>query len=112
MNRQEKPLIWLYGEVKSPPFSAKARIKAVFLLRRLQKGEKLEMPESRPMPEIGKQCHELRIQDINSTWRIFYYIDEDAVIILDVVAKKSQKTPNEILDRCRKRLARYHELKP
>lgn len=34
-----KPLVWLKGEVKTPPFSAAARIEAGFLLRRLQQGE-------------------------------------------------------------------------
>src|ERR1017187_1970693 len=33
-----KPLGWLKGEVKAPPFSAEARLEAGFLLRRLQKG--------------------------------------------------------------------------
>jgi len=34
----EKPLVWLHGEVKTPPFSKKARLEAGFLLRRLQRG--------------------------------------------------------------------------
>jgi hypothetical protein len=33
------------------------------LLRRLQRGETLSMPESRPMPTIGPRCHELRVDD-------------------------------------------------
>jgi len=36
---REKPLVWLHGEVKTPPFSREARIEAGFLLRRLQDGE-------------------------------------------------------------------------
>jgi len=32
---KDKPLVWLYGEVKTPPFSRAARIEAGFLLRRL-----------------------------------------------------------------------------
>lgn len=50
----DKPLVWLRGEVKSPPFSAAARLEAGWLLRRLQAGEKLGMPHSRPMPTIGR----------------------------------------------------------
>src|SRR5438067_12098606 len=34
-----------------------------FLLRRLQSGDSIEMPISRPMPGIGANCHELRVQD-------------------------------------------------
>ena len=68
------------------------------------------MPDSRTMPIIGKNCHELRINDFNKTWRIVYFIDQDAIVILEVFAKKSQKTPQEVIDRCKKRLARYQQL--
>jgi hypothetical protein len=36
MSGDDKPLVWLRGEVKSPPFSKDARLEAGFLLRRLQ----------------------------------------------------------------------------
>lgn len=49
----DKPLIWLHGEIKTPPFSQEARLEAGFLLRQLQKGELLSLPHSRPMPSIG-----------------------------------------------------------
>src|SRR6056297_3364089 len=81
MSETDKPLVWIQGEVKSPPFSAEARLKAGFLLRRLQKGDLIELPDSRPMPSIGKHCHELRINDQNKTWRIIYFIDDDAIVI-------------------------------
>jgi hypothetical protein len=44
MNPKDKPLVWMHGEVKSPPFSKPARLQAGFLLRQLQKGEKLSLP--------------------------------------------------------------------
>ena len=69
-NRQDKPLIWLKGEVKTPPFSAPARLEAGLFLRRLQQGQTLALPHSRPMAVIGKQCHELRISDRDQIWRI------------------------------------------
>jgi hypothetical protein len=43
----------VHGEIKTPPLSPEARIEAGLLLRRLQRGERLEMPHSRPMPVIG-----------------------------------------------------------
>ena len=43
------------------------------------------------MPSIGKNCHELRVNDKNKTWRIIYFIDEDAIVILEVFAKKTRK---------------------
>ena len=100
-----KPLVWLRGEVKTPPFSAEARVEAGFLLRRLQKGDSL--PHSRPMPSIGSQCNELRINDENQTWRIVYHVATDAVVVLDVFSKKTAATPNEVLTNCRRRLAAY-----
>jgi hypothetical protein len=44
MSESDKPLVWLHGEVKTPPFSKEARLEAGFLLRRLQAGEKLSLP--------------------------------------------------------------------
>ena len=107
MKQTEKPLVWLHGEVKTPPFSSAARIEAGYLLRQLQIGEKLSLPHSRPMPSFGSRCHELRINDENKTWRIVYRIDDDAIIILDVFDKKSQKTPKEVVDNCKRRIQLY-----
>lgn len=89
--RRDKPLVWLHGEVKSPPLSAQARLEAGFLLRRLQRGDKLSMPHSRPLPSIAPRCHELRIADANATWRIVYRIDGDAIVILEVSARRLRR---------------------
>jgi phage-related protein len=106
----DKPLVWLQGEIKTPPFSAQARLKAGFLLRVLQQGENLAMPDSRPMPSIGPNCHELRIVDQNMVWRIIYYLAADAVVILEVFKKKSRATPKKVLDAARQRLRSYRQL--
>ena len=103
----EKPLLWLHGEVKTPPFSQEGRIEAGMLLRRLQQGEKLSLPYSRPMPVIGPRSHELRIPDQDVTWRIMYRVDSDAVIVAEVFAKKTQATPQQVIDVCKKRLRGY-----
>jgi len=107
MSINDKPLIWFSGEIKTPPFSQNARLEAGFLLRKLQKGEMLSLPQSRPMPSIGFRCHELRINDKNTTWRIIYRIDSDAVIILDVFEKKTQRTPKQVIETCMQRLTTY-----
>ena len=59
------------------------------------------------MPSIAAQCHELRINDENQTWRIIYYVSADAMVILDVFSKKTAATPNEVLMNCKRRLAAY-----
>jgi phage-related protein len=107
MTRFDKPLAWLHGEIKTPPLSTEARVQTGLLLRRLQCGERVEMPHSRPMPTIGSRCHELRIQDEDLTWRVIYRVDPDAVIICDVFAKKTQATPRSVIESCRRRLMTY-----
>ena len=107
MSPEDKPLVWMHGAIQSPPFSESARIEAGYLLRQLQKGVVLSLPQSRPMPSIGTQCHELRINDENLTWRIIYRIYTDAILILEVFEKKTNKTPRSVIDICKQRIKRY-----
>lgn len=76
-SESDKPLVWLHGEVKTRP------------------------------PAIGPRCHELRIQDHDSTWRIIYRVDFDAVIITEVFAKKTPATPPQVIAVCKQRLRKY-----
>ena len=107
--KPDKPLVWLHGEIKTPPFSAAGRLEAGCLLRRLQQGEVLSLPHSRPMPTVGIQCHELRVNDGDHAWRIMYRVEPDAVVILEVFSKKTDATPPQTVDTCRKRLAAFLE---
>jgi len=65
------------------------------------------LPHSRPMPSIGRKCHELRIIDEGITWRIVYRIDLDAIIIGEVFPKKSRTTPKGVVDICKERFKQY-----
>jgi phage-related protein len=65
------------------------------------------MPESRPMPTIGARCHELRVKDKAHTWRIVYRIDHDAIVIVEVFDKNTNKTPKPVIDNSKKRLSDY-----
>ena len=102
-----KPLAILHGVIKTPPMSQRARIEAGYLLRLLQRGDPVGMPHSRPMPVIGARCHELRIIDANKIWRIIYRVDTDAIVIADVFEKKTQRTPKQVIDACKRRLRDY-----
>jgi phage-related protein len=62
------------------------------------------------MPEITARCHELRIQDGSNTWRIIYRIDQDAILILEVFAKKTGQTPERVKQDCRRRLSQYDQI--
>jgi phage-related protein len=109
LNPTDKPLVWLGGEVKSPPLSKEARTEAGYLLRCIQAGVPLAMPHSRPMPGIGPRCHELRIYDEGSTWRIIYRTDDDAIVILEVFQKRTGKTPQSMIENCRRRARKYDQ---
>lgn len=85
---KHKALVWLRGEVKTPPFSPEARIEAGYLLRQLQAGQLIGMPHSRPMPSIGARCHDLGIQDTDKTWRVMYRVDTDAIVIAEVSRRR------------------------
>ena len=102
-----KPLVWLHGEIKEPPFSRAARVEAGALLRALQDGEALGMPHSRPMPSIGPRCHELRVRDAEKNWRIIYRLDADAIVIGEVFHKTTRQTPGQVIDVCQRRFKRY-----
>lgn len=109
MSPHDKPLRWLHGTVRTPPLSAEARIEAGYLLRRLQRGESLGLPYSRPLPVIGPRCYELRIVDRDNAWRIVYRIDIDAVVILEVFPKKTRALPDSIRQACQQRLKDYDD---
>jgi phage-related protein len=102
-----KPLVWLHGEIKTPPFSVTARREVGLLLRLLQLGEPLEMPHAEPLPIVGKRCGALRVRDAQHHWRVMYRVDHDAIVIVEVYSKKSTKIPDAVIRRCQDRLATY-----
>ena len=109
MSQDDKPLHWMLDTLTTPPVGKDARIKAVFLLRLLQRGESLRMPDSRPMPVIGRRVYELRIDDAERSvsWRIVYRIDDDAILVVDWFEKKTPTTLVTEIELCRRRLREY-----
>jgi phage-related protein len=77
------------------------------LLRSLQEGQRLGMPQAEPLPDVGRGCGALRIRDAEHNWRIIYRVDSDAVLILEVYSKKTRKIPNEVIARCKQRIKQY-----
>lgn len=109
LRTHHRRLFWLGGAVKTPPFSDKARNFTGRLLRKVQRGEPVSMPLSRPIPSVGERCHELRIPDGDVDWRVVYRIDPDAVLVLEVFSKGSQATPRHVIETCQWRIKRYDQ---
>ena len=107
MPAADRPLVWLHGEIKTPPFSAEARVETGVLLRRLQRGDRLSLPHSRPMQSIGPRCHELRIIDADATWRVIYRLDADAIVIAEVFSKKTRAMSKHVIEASQGRLKAY-----
>ena len=102
-----KPLFILHGGIKSPPFTPKGRREAGELLRRVQEGEKLSFPQSRPLPSVGPRCHEIRARDAEHVWRIIYRIDKDAILVAGIFAKKGKSMQQRELATSKARLILY-----
>jgi len=62
------------------------------------------------MTTIGSNCHKLRINDEEKTWRIIYFIDDEAIVILDIFDKTTNKTPKKVIEICQKRLRQYQNI--
>ncbi len=105
-----KPLIILYGEgdLQTPPMGTDARRETGFCLRKVQEGEKLSLPQSRPMFVIGPGCHELRTVAVDQNWRVIYHIGADEILVLDVWDKDTEKTPRIKIANCQRRLAYFY----
>jgi phage-related protein len=59
---------------------------------------------------LGAGCHELRIVDRDSTWRIVYFVEREAVVILEVFSKKTRETPKQVIETCKSRLRLYRAM--
>ena len=71
----------------------------------LQKGEKLSMPLSRPMPSVGAGVEEIRIKDRAGAYRVFYFTRmADAVCVFHAFMKKTPRTPPHEIELAQTRL--------
>lgn len=74
-------------------------------LARLDAGLILSMPLSRPMPDIGRGVHELRLRDRSGIFRVFYFIRAHGTIyLLHAMKKQTQATPPATIKLVKKRL--------
>ena len=58
------------------------------LLFKLQRGESLGMPQSRPMPSLRNGCSELRVKGEDGVYRVFYFLKiENEIIVFQKIIK-------------------------
>lgn len=62
-----------------------------------------------PDASIGARVHELRVNDQSQTWRLFYRTDADAIVVVELLSKKTEQTPLATIRLCKKRLREYDE---
>jgi phage-related protein len=75
-----------------------------FQLFKVQQGK--EPDDWKPMPSVGAGVQEIRVQDERGAYRIFYVAKfEEAVYVLHVFQKRSQKTAQPDLDLGKSRYA-------
>ena len=74
---------------------------------RLERGQMLSLPLSRPMPSIGPGVHELRFRDRSGIYRAIYFLQGGGRIwLLHAFQKKTPKTPPQSIDVAKDRLRR------
>ena len=86
-------------------FPKEIRIRLGKGLFRLQMGEHLGMPNSRPMPGVAAGVSELRVKGEDGSFRAFYYTASSrGVLVFHAFVKKTQQTPPLEIEVDRKRL--------
>ena len=100
----EKPLRWVGSSLDElRAFPAEARREAGHQLHRVQLG--LMPGDWRPMPDVGHGVNEVRVRTTGA-YRVFYIAKfEEAVYVLHVFEKRTQKTAERDIDVGRQRLA-------
>ena len=86
-------------------FPKEVRIRLGKGLFRLQLGEQIGMPNSRPMPAVAPGVSELRVRGEDGIFRAFYYTASlRGVLVFHAFVKKAQRTPPLEMELARKRL--------
>ena len=68
------------------------RFEVLTLLRRLEQGEVLAMPQSRSLAGMAPGLFELRVRDVQGQVRVFYYTKIKHVLFLIHALRKKSKT--------------------
>ena len=103
-DRVEADSFCRYITRRSPASSDSARETAGFQLFKVQQGQ--EPDDWKPMPMVGSGIQELRISDKGNAYRVIVLAKfEEAVYVLHVFQKRSQKTAKSDLRLAKSRYA-------
>jgi phage-related protein len=81
------------------------RFEVLTLLRRLEAGELITMPQARSMSSMVHGLYELRVRDPQGNVRVFYYTKvQDTIFLIHGVRKKSQTISDQDRDLILKRI--------
>ena len=102
-----KPVEFLGSSLRDlKEFPGSARQEAGYQIDRVQHG--LVPTDWRPMPTVGKGVREIRVHDMEGTFRVIYLAKlADAVYVLHCFQKKTQKTSDVDLEIA---IKRYRDL--
>ncbi len=82
-----------------------ARFEVLTLLRRLEGGELLTMPQARSMSSMAHGLYELRVRDSQGSIRVFYYTKvRETIFLIHGLRKKSQTIGEQDRDLILKRI--------
>ena len=102
-----KPVVFLGDSLdRLRDFPDAARRDAGFQIDRVQRG--LEPDDWKPMTIVGAGAREIRIRDASGAYRVVYVASfAEAVYVLHVFAKKTQRTAQRDLDLAKARLKEF-----
>ena len=90
-------------EILSWPIEIKKDLGSI--LTKLQKGELVGEPDTRPMRSVASGCFEMRLKGADGIYRVFYFLKtEVGILVFHSFKKKTQQTPIKEIDTGRSRL--------
>lgn len=103
-----KRIVWDKTAIETiRSFSVEVRQEIGALLRVLQDGGRLGMPQSKPIKVLAPSAFELRVKDRDGTYRVFYVLfDKSRIFVPHAFTKKTQKTPLYEIETAQRRLRR------
>lgn len=102
--------VLMYGPARNEILTWPTEIKRDFgaILTKIQKGQFVGFPDTRPMKTVAAGCFELRMKGKEGAFRAFYVIRaKQGILIFHCFKKKSRKTALQEIKTGQKRLSSF-----